>query len=141
MMAVTCESELLGCFRKIDQREVELSADLTLPLEVEDVFAWTVGPRAFLLFRDRPGARPRGIVFQRSSSVMPHIVAMCEWCHSVRGNGAVQLMSVSADERRSVGVYICSDLGCLARARELPDPAGPSRTLRRISDFANRRLF
>ena len=132
MVSLTCESELLGCFRKIDQREVELPADLTLPIEVEDAFAWTVGPRAFLLFRDRPDARPRGIVFHRAPGVVPHVVAMCDWCHSIRGHGAVKLMSASADRRRTVGVYLCDDLGCVAR---------DSRSLRRIGDFANRCLF
>jgi hypothetical protein len=141
MVAVTSESELLGCFRKIDQREVELTEDLTLPIELEDALSWTVGPRAFLLFRDRPDARPRGIVFHRSGGVMDHIVALCDWCHSVRGHGAVKLMSASADKRRSVGVYVCSDLACVARARELLDPKSAARTLRRISDFANRCLY
>jgi hypothetical protein len=141
MVVVTSEAELLACFRKIDQREVELSPELALPLEVEDVFAWTVGPRAFMLLRDRPDARVRGIVFHRSPGVMDHIVAMCEWCHLVRGHGSIKLMSAQADKRRSVGIYICSDLGCLARARELPGRDSAGRTLRRISDFANRCLF
>jgi hypothetical protein len=141
MAAVTSESELLSCFRRIDQGEVELPPGLALPFEFDDLFAWTVGPRAFLLFRDRRDAPPRGIVFHRDSGLMPQIVAMCEWCHSMRGHGAIKLMSVSADKRRSVGIYVCSDLGCLARARELFDEAGASRTLRRIREFAHRCLF
>ena len=132
MVTLTSEAELLDCFRKIDRREVELAEDLTLPLEIEEAFAWTVGPRAFLLFRDRPDAPLRGIVFHRSPGVMQHIVAMCEWCHSVRGHGAIKLMTARADKRRTVGVYICSGLGCVARARELPSPTGASRALGRM---------
>jgi hypothetical protein len=138
MVAVTSEAELLACFRRIDRRDVELAPDLHLPLEVDDVFAWTVGPRAFLLLGDRPDAPLRGIVFHRSPGVQAHITAMCEWCRLVRGQGAIKLMSVSADRRRSIGVYVCSDLACLARARELPHPASAGRTLRRISAFASR---
>lgn len=151
MKILASESELLQCFRDIDRAEVELSPDLSLPLEVGDALAWAVGPRAYLLFRDRPGARPRGLVFHRNAGTMPDVVAMCEWCHSVRGHGAVKLLSVWAGERRRVGLYLCSDLGCVARARELPLPddlheridpdARARRTLRRITDFAGRRLF
>ena len=142
MWAVASEAELLGCFRRIDRREVELAPDLTLPLRVDDVFAWTVGPRAFLLFRDGDGddTQPRGLVFARSSVMSASIVAMCRWCHSVRGQGAIKLMSVSIDRRHSVGVYVCSDLGCLARAREFASTRGESQTLRRIRDFAQRCL-
>ena len=141
MASVTSESELLDCFRKIDRREVELSPDLALPLTVDDVFAWTVGPRAFLLLRNGPNDRPRGIVFGRNPGVMPTIIAMCDWCHSVRGHGAIKLMSVSIDKHRTIGVYLCSDLGCMARARELPTPNSASRTLTRIREFASRCVF
>jgi len=132
------EPELLACFRKIDRREVELAPDLRLPLEVDDVFTWTVGPRAFLVLRDPPDAAPRGIVFHRSPGVAAHIVAMCDWCRQSRGLGAIKLMSVAADRHRSIGVYVCSDLGCVERARVAGDPAWIRRTLRRIGDFARR---
>jgi hypothetical protein len=151
MSTVTSESELRLCFREIDRGEVELPADLVFPFELDDVLAWALGPRAFLLFRDRPDARPRGIVFHRNPGAMPDVVALCEWCHAVRGNGAVKLMSVSTDDRRRIGLYLCSDLSCVSRAGELPGPDDLAerldsqerkrRTLRRISEFASRRLF
>ena len=66
-------------------------------------------------------------------------------------DGGVKLMSVCSDERHRIGLYLCSDLGCVSRARELPSPDDlperlPSgerarRTLRRIADFASRRPF
>jgi hypothetical protein len=140
MSAVVSEAELLGCFRRIDRRDVELAPDLTLPLRVDDVFAWTVGPRAFLLFRDGADGPPRGLVFARCSGMSANIVAMCRWCHSVRGRGAIKLMSVSIDRGHSVGVYVCSDLGCLGRAREFASARGESQTLSRIRDFAHRCL-
>ena len=151
MHTVSTEDELLRCFREIDRSEVELSPDLALPLAVDDVVAWAVGPRAFLVFRDRPGARPRGIVFHRNSGSVPDVAAMCEWCHAVRGHGGVKLLSVSTDERHRVGLYLCSDLGCVARARQTPGPDDvpdrldgnerARRTVRRIAEFASRRLF
>jgi len=151
MKTVTSESELLRCFREIDREQVELPPDLVLPLEVDDVLAWTVGPRAFLLFRDRPQQSPRGIVFHRNQGALPDVVAMCDWCHAVRGHGGVKLMSVTSDERRRVGLYLCSDLGCVSRSRDLPQPDDvperldsaerARRTLRRICDFASLRVF
>ena len=151
MHIVTTEDELLRCFREIDRSEVELSPDLALPLAVDDVVAWAVGPRAFLVFRDRPGARPRGIVFHRNAGSVPDVAAMCEWCHAVRGHGGVKLLSVRTDERHRVGLYLCSDLGCVARARQTPGPDDvperldggerARRAVRRIAEFASRRLF
>ncbi len=148
---MTSEEELLRCFREIDRDEVELSPELAWPLRVDDALAWAVGPRAFLVFRDRPGAPLRGIVFHRNAGSLPDVVAMCEWCHAVRGHGAVKRLSVSTDERRRVGLYLCSDLGCVARAHEapgvddLPERLDGSerarRTVRRIAEFASRRLF
>jgi len=151
MSTLVSESDLLRCFREIDRPEVELSADLAFPLAIDDVVAWAVGPRAYLVFRDRPTAAPRGIVFHRNSGALPDAAAMCEWCHSVRGNGGVKLMSVHTDDRRRVGLYLCSDLGCVERARAVPSPDDvperaegderARRALRRIAEFAARRIF
>ncbi len=151
MTTIGSEVELKACFRAIDRDEVELAPELAFPLVLDGVRAWAVGPRAFLLFRDRPGARPRGIVFHRNSGAMPDAVAMCEWCHAVRGHGGVKLMSVAADERRRVGLYLCADLACVSRAHEAPSPDDlregldaderAERALRRIVEFASRRLF
>ena len=145
------EAELLSCFREIDRPEVELAPELTFPLPVRDALAWTFGPRAYLLLRQRPNARPLGIVFHRNSGGMPDVAAMCEWCHVVRRNGGVKLMSVRADERRRVGIYLCQDVGCLERAYEVPAPEDVNdrvdgderarRTFRRMADFATRCLF
>ena len=115
MTTVTSEAELQSFFRDLDRDEVELAPELTLPFAIDDARAWAVGPRVFLLFCDRPGARPRGIVFHRNSGGIPDVVAMCDWCHAIRGHGAVKLMTVRADERRRVGMFLCSDLGCGAR--------------------------
>jgi hypothetical protein len=130
MDMLTSEEELRSCFREIDRAEVELPPDVVFPLQVEGVLSWALGPRAFLLFRDRPGRRPLGMVFHRNSTPTPDMAAMCEWCHVVRANGGVKLMSVSVDPRRFVGLYLCSDLGCASRS-----------ALERISQFAARKVF
>jgi hypothetical protein len=124
------EAELLRCFREIDRGEVELSPDFTFPLVADDALVWAAGPRVFVVYRDRPGGKPRGIVFHRNPGASPDAAAMCEFCHVVRGHGGVKLLSVRTDERRRVGLYLCSDLGCVTR-----------HSLRRISTFASRTIF
>jgi hypothetical protein len=151
MDTVLTEPELLGCFREIDRPEVTLAPELTFPLPLGDALIWTMGPRVFVVLRQRPNARPLGIVFHRNTGGLPDVAAMCEWCHAVRRNAGVTLMSVRADERRRVGLYLCRDIGCLARAHELPAPEDVNdrvdgderarRTLRRMLDFATRRVF
>lgn len=150
-MTSLSETELLGAFREIDRADVELAADLRFPLPFEQLLAWTAGPRAYLLFRERPQGKPRGIVFHRNSGGLPDAAAMCEWCHAVRAHGGVKLMSMRADERRLVGLYLCADVGCVARARQprgFDDPRErvdgeerSRRALQRIVEFAARRLF
>jgi hypothetical protein len=151
MSTLTNETDLLRCFREIDRSDVELPPHLAFPLSIERVLAWAIGPRAFLLFRPGPDLPLRGIVFHRSFGAMPDMAAMCEWCHAVRAHGAVKLLSVRADERRRLGIYVCSDLSCVARSREPPGPDDladgldaherAERSLRRIAEFASRRLF
>jgi hypothetical protein len=143
--------DVLTFFREIDRPEVELDPRLTVPLDIEFAYAWTAGPRAFLLFRERAGATPRGIVFHCSPGAMPDVATMCEWCHAVGAHGRVKLMTVKSSDRRQVGLYLCSDLACVSPVREPPSPddvpEGLSgverarRTLSRISDFAARRVF
>jgi hypothetical protein len=149
-MTIRTERELYGCFREIDQAEIEAPLERGLPLEVEDVLVWNAGPRAFLIFRDRPGGTIRGIVFHRNGGALPDAVAMCEWCHAVRGHGQVKLLSVATDARHRVGLYLCADLDCLDRLEAPPGPddlregldarARRRRIVERIASFARRRL-
>jgi hypothetical protein len=127
-MELLNESELLACFRSLDRDEVDTDA-LSFPLAVDGALAWSAGPRAFLLYREHAGRRPRGMVFHRSSAPLPDAASMCEWCHVVRPSGGVKLLTVRADDRRHVGLYLCSDLACVPHAIE------------RIAQLANRRLF
>jgi len=149
MSVVRSESHLLRCFRAIDRAEVE-TPKVAFPIEVNDVFTWSDGPRSFLLFCAKPDDEPRGIVFHRSTGATPDVAAMCEWCHAVRAYGGVKLLSVSTDERHRIGLYLCSGLACMERARQTPGPDDivdgatteqrASRTLARIARFVSGRL-
>jgi hypothetical protein len=148
MQAFNSEADLLGAFRELDRNEVELPSDVEFPLHTGDLYTWAIGPRAFLVFREHSDAPPKGIVFHRNSGAMPDVAAMCEWCFSVRGHGAVKLLTAQTDRRRSVGLFLCSDLSCLRKVHEVPGPDDlherlnahdrASRTLARIATFANK---
>ena len=127
MSTFVTEADLVRCFREIDRGEVELSPDFAFPLPLDETLVWTAGPRAFLVYREH--GKARGIVFHRNPGGSPEAAAMCEGCHVVRAHGGVKLMSVRSDERRSVGVYLCSDLSCARHA------------MRRIAAFAGRTIF
>jgi hypothetical protein len=130
-MDLTNEAELAQCFRSIDRAEVEAPSE-GFPVQVAPVRTWSAGPRTYLLFVDRPGTRPRGVVFRRSTEPVPGVAAMCEWCHAVLDQGGVKLLTAAVSERRSVGVYLCAGLECVTGAPE---------QLRRISNLVARRLI
>ena len=130
MSAVTSEAELRACFRDIDRDEVELGAELALPLDVDGAVGWIVGLRAFLLFRARQGAPARGFVLHTATGGRDDVLGMCHGCHAVRGRGVVKLMTVRVDERTSVGLFMCSDLRCVA--------GGDATSLQRLRELAAR---
>jgi hypothetical protein len=137
MRRALSQSELLSCFRKVDQRYVELS-ELSYPLEIDQLRTWEHGPRAFLLLADRDDRPPMGLVFHRDVSG-PAMPAMCDWCHTTRARGEVTLLSCQVTPRRWVGVYLCRDLRCGQSTDEVEGP--PQRILERIRTFAKRHLF
>jgi hypothetical protein len=148
MNAVTDQTALLQCFRELDRADVDHEG-VAFPIAVDQVTTWANGPRAYLLFRDRPGGPPKGIVFHRNNSAAPTVATMCQWCHRVRGHGGVKLLSVRSSERQWVGQYLCSDLDCLMQEvpgvddlrESLDEEARNARTIERIRSFAARRLF
>jgi hypothetical protein len=109
---ISTEEELRRCFREIDRSDVEVG-DLRLPLRLGRSLVWTFGTRAYLVFR-APKVSPRGIVFHREAT--PSAVAMCDWCHTQKGQGRVRLLTARTSDRRTIGLYLCSDLACIQNA-------------------------
>ncbi len=149
MNGLRTTGDVLLCFRDIDRQDVDVQG-LAFPLDVDPVATWASGPRAYLLLRDHANRAPKGIVFRRNGGTSPDVATMCQWCHRVRAHGGVKLLSVRSSERRWVGQYLCSDLGCLSSNAAIePDDLRESldvdararRTLERIRAFAARRIF
>ncbi len=152
-MEFASESELLSWFREVDRPEVEITQDLKFPLRFEGAQSWleSSGARAYLIYTDREGAAPKGIVFYRNTTPTPEAPAMCEWCHSVRGHGRVKLLAARSSAKKLVGLYLCHDLGCVHTLSDVPGPSDfresldpfdkQARIKKRIAQFANRSLF
>lgn len=122
MFELSTEAALVATFRAVDRRRVELSDDLRLPIVVNDYLAWPFGKRVFLVFA-LPGAAPRGIVFDAEEPGPPghH---MCDWCQQIGLGARVGLLTARRDRERTVGVLVCSDLGCRDRLEDLADRRG-----------------
>lgn len=142
-------AELVSCFREIDRADVDLHS-ISLPTVVRDIATWASGARAYLLFRNAQGERLKGLVFHRTHGISPQVATMCQWCHRVRGNGGVKLLTVRSDQRRTVGQYLCCDLSCLTLddaadvdgfRETLNIEARNARTRERIRAFAAKRLY
>lgn len=153
MFKINSEKELLESFRSIDRDQVQLPSDIGFPLAVKNYHSWLEpsGHRAFLVFEDPQSLKPLGVVFRRTTTPSEYGPVMCDWCHSVRGRGSVNMMTAAVSPDRRVGVYLCSDLKC---GEEIQKPPGVNdlresldtgeRTqalMRRMYEFAKKNLF
>lgn len=153
MLRIASLEEMKQSFRPIDQGVVQFPPDMVFPLLVRDYLSWLEpsGHRAFLVFADPAKNSPRGIVFKRSHQSADSPATMCDWCHSVRGRGAVGLLTVTVSPSHRIGLNLCRDLSCKEKLEKAPGvndlfesiPADDKkrRLIERMSDFARRNLF
>jgi hypothetical protein len=140
MISIFSEEELLATFRTIDRGEVSLPSEISYPLVLKDYIAWLEpsGHRVFLVFQEPDGSCARGVVFKRATGTAEPVVQMCQWCHSVRGGGAVRLLTAKASPKRVVGLLLCNDLSCKDKVlnnpgvNDLREPFGAYEKLFRV---------
>lgn len=149
---ISNEQELKECFRPLDREEVIVPQDFHYPAIVKDYLTWVEpsGYRVYLVFSDRLGAPPLGIVFRRDQSAGT-AAAMCEWCHSVRTGDGVSVLSANSSSRKRVGLHLCRDLSCKEKAEsepgvhDFPISQSPQEKIKRIigkmAAFARREIF
>lgn len=153
MLRIANEEEFLEAFRPIDRDHVRLPPEMTFPLIVRNYMAWVEpsGHRTFLVFEEASKRSPRGIVFNRPHASADQPAAMCDWCHSVRGRGAVGLLTATVSPHRRIGLTLCRDLTCkekiegIPSANDLRESMPTDMKMRRLveqmSEFARRNLF
>ena len=120
---------------------------------VKDYLTWLEPSlnRVYLVFSDRLGVPPLGIVFRRNQSGGNVGPVMCEWCHSIRPGDHIGLLTVTKNHKKRVGLNLCRDLGCKNRIAEVPGVNDPTETLDshekirrillRMGEFARHELF
>lgn len=153
MLRIGTAEEMKDAFRAIDQAEVQFPSTMQFPLLVRDYLSWIEpsGHRAYLVYADPAKNSPRGIVFKRNHSTADSPAAMCDWCHAVRGRGAVGLLTTSVSPKNRIGLTLCRDLDC---KEHLEKPPGVNdlresvsldekkrQIVERMSNFARRNLF
>lgn len=126
MFKLDSEKALLDSFRPKDWQHVELTPDVKLPLFVRSYLTWAhpAGGRRYLVFAV-PGGVPTGIVFD-TNGAGPGVPHMCDWCHSPGLGTGVGLLSARVTGRRTVGVHVCSDLGCQQKLEDEANRSGRS---------------
>ncbi len=126
MFRLPSEQSLLEAFRPKDRSRVELPPGLTFPLVVHHTLTWAhpAGGRVFLVFAVPRGV-PTGIAFD-TNGTGPAVPHMCDWCHQTGLGTGVSLLSARLDAKRTIGVHICSDLGCQRKLEDEADRSGGS---------------
>lgn len=146
MFKLESEAALLGAFRPRDRKLVELTREVVLPAFVRHYLAWAhpAGGRMFLVFAV-PGGAPTGVVFN-SSGEGPSVSHMCDWCHCAGLGTGIGMLTARVNGRRTVGVHVCSDLGCQRKLEDEADRSGRNvlpamaALLQRMGRFANEGL-
>jgi hypothetical protein len=126
MFTLQSEAQLLQAFRPRDRKVVELIPAVAPPRFVRHYLAWAhpAGGRVYLVFAV-PGGAPTGIAFATNGQGAP-VPHLCDWCHCVGPGTQVGLLTARLNSRKTVGVYLCADLGCQARLEDEADRAGRS---------------
>jgi hypothetical protein len=126
MFKLDSEKALLDAFRPRDRKLVELSRDVKVPVFVRHYLAWPhpAGGRVYLVFAVADGL-PTGVVFD-THGAGPAVSHLCNWCHGSGLGSTVGLLTARRSATRSVGVFVCSDLGCQQRLEDEADRTGRS---------------
>jgi hypothetical protein len=147
MFKLDSEQALLTAFRPKDRKAVEVAKDITLPMFVRDYLAWTHpgGTYVYLVF-SVPGGVPTGIVFDLTHGGGPATPQMCDWCHNTGVGNSVGLLTATLNNKKRVGIHVCSDLSCKAKLEDAANRGGfsvlPSmqKLLERMGKFASESL-
>lgn len=132
MYRIEDKQSLIELFRELEQPEVLIPHRFSFPLGLSDSLSWMdpSGHRSFLVYKNDKMERPLGLVF-RKAQTSHNQPAMCHWCHAVRPQVDVTLMTVKISQDHSIGLYLCSDLNCRERLLENPSPSDLRETLSR----------
>lgn len=115
-------------FSEKDLRKVILPSKWVFPLRTQHFLTWTSpdGMYAYLVFKKPEWNKPRGVVFRGRNTGGAQPAAMCDWCHAFGGSDEIGLLLTSVNSKKTVGMMLCLDLGCVEKTETLAMLAGKS---------------
>jgi hypothetical protein len=115
---IDSEVDLVNTFGEREQRRVILP-DTTYPIRARYYYAWkeSSGVYTYLVFRKPEWKTPRGLLFKRSRGRADNS-RMCDWCLSVGTSDQVGMLGLDLNTRQSIGIILCTDLGCINRLQD-----------------------
>jgi hypothetical protein len=127
MFKLDSNDALLEAFRPKDRKTVELPTHVQMPLFVRNYLAWThpAGGRVYLVF-STPGGVPTGITFDTNGQGVATVPAMCDWCHHSGPGNTVGLLTATLNNKKRVGVHVCTDLSCQQKLEDGANRSGVS---------------
>ncbi|MBM4379580.1 MAG: FBP domain-containing protein [Deltaproteobacteria bacterium] len=146
MFRIGSEEALLEAFRPKDRKQVTVPREMKFPLIAQHYHAWAhpAGGRVFLVFAVKGGV-PTGIAFDVDGGIAA-VPKMCDWCHCGRLGNQVGLLSARLNAKKTVGVHVCTDLGCKQKLEDAANRGGSSplpgieRLVARMGRFAEEAL-
>jgi hypothetical protein len=116
---IQSETELVSLFGEKEQRRVILPANTQFPIKAQYYYAWkeSSGVYTYLVFKKPSWDKPRGLLFKRTR-VTTRMAGMCDWCLSIGSSDQVGMLGLDVNSRQSIGMILCTDLGCIERLQE-----------------------
>lgn len=124
---IESETDLLNAFSEKDQNRVLLPHGNFYPIRTQHYLAWreNSGNYVYIVFKKPRWKRPMGLVFKRPTSTGDQVGARhCDWCLSYGGADQVSILGLQLNSRQSLGLMLCSDLGCAGRLETISDLSG-----------------
>ncbi len=118
---IESEEELIGSFRRSDQKKLILPAGLKFPMRVASYFTWkeSSGVYTYLVFKQPNWDLPKGMVFKRAhQGIEAPTGRLCSWCNSYGSAEDIGMLSVTASSTVSAAYILCRDLRCIEKIEE-----------------------
>ena len=115
--------EILQAFSKKERKKVKLPEIDEIDWENLDFLGWIhpSGHLGYVVYEFPSGLR--GIILERSTSVVGHGIRMCSWCYTLNTASKVRLFTYRIPGTNiTIGNYLCADLQCSLYIRKLKEP-------------------
>lgn len=116
-VVIDTDKHLLSAFRNRDLKYLWLPKNMTFPLIFDYYYTWSEpeGNYQYLVFRKPDSSDLVGMIFKRDQGQQHPTTQMCQWCRSFGPSDTIDMLSISVNAKRLLGVVLCIDLSCLEK--------------------------